>query len=99
MVITLLTQCYNNTTKKKNIQNIRLQKKTCQNNMAENKEEESSKRVIYTYPMVKQTDMPDDMKVKLLETSIRYTLKCNLCAISLSICFGHLENLHLNESL
>ena len=35
--------------------------------MAENKEEESSKRVIYTYPMVKQTDMPDDMKVKLLE--------------------------------
>ena len=42
--------------------------------MAENKEEESSKRVIYTYPMVKQTDMPDDMKVKLLEikTSIKY---------------------------
>ena len=43
--------------------------------MAENKEEESSKRVIYTYPMVKQTDMPDDMKVKLLETSNRYNLK------------------------
>ena len=45
--------------------------------MAENKEEESSKRVIYTYPMVKQTDMPDDMKVKLLEikTSIRYNSK------------------------
>ena len=45
--------------------------------MAENKEEESSKRVIYTYPMVKQTDMPDDMKVKLLETPIRYNLNCN----------------------
>ena len=45
--------------------------------MAENKEEESSKRVIYTYPMVKQTDMPDDMKVKLLETPIRYNLKCH----------------------
>ena len=44
--------------------------------MAENKEEESSKRVIYTYPMVKQTDMPDDMKVKLLETPIRYKLNC-----------------------
>ena len=45
--------------------------------MAENKEEESSKRVIYTYPMVKQTDMPDDMKVKLLETktSIKYNSK------------------------
>ena len=41
--------------------------KNCQINMAENKEEESSKRVIYTYPMVKQTDMPDDMKVWLLE--------------------------------
>ena len=34
--------------------------------MAENKEEESSKRVIYTYPMVKQTDMPDDMKVTVV---------------------------------
>ena len=51
--------------------------------MAENKEEESSKRVIYTYPMVKQTDMPDDMKVKLLETPIRYNLKCHISSISL----------------
>ena len=43
--------------------------------MAENKEEESSKRVIYTYPMVKQTDMPDDMKVKLLELYVENNLE------------------------
>ena len=58
--------------------------------MAENKEEESSKRVIYTYPMVKQTDMPDDMKVKLLETPIRYNLKCHFkSSISLLKNFNH----------
>ena len=40
-------------------------------NMAEQKEDtESSKRVIYTYPMVKQTDMPDDMKAEVMEMCV-----------------------------
>merc|ERR1739848_707679 len=39
--------------------------------MAEVKEDtESSKRVIYTYPMVKQTDMPDDMKAEVMEMCV-----------------------------
>ena len=39
--------------------------------MAEQKEDtESSKRVIYTYPMVKQTDMPDDMKAEVMEMCV-----------------------------
>ena len=28
------------------------------------------KRVIYTYPMVKQTDMPDDMKAEVMEMCV-----------------------------
>ena len=31
---------------------------------------ESNKRVIYTYPMVKQTDMPDDMKAEVMEMMV-----------------------------
>ena len=38
---------------------------------AEVKEEnESSKRVIYTYPMVKQTDMPDDIRAEVMEMCV-----------------------------
>lgn len=33
-------------------------------------DQESSKRVIYTYPMVKQTDMPDDMKAEVMEMCV-----------------------------
>ena len=39
--------------------------------MAEVKEEsESNKRVIYTYPMVKQTDMADFMKNEVMEMCV-----------------------------
>ena len=33
-------------------------------------DQESGKRVIYTYPMVKQTDMSDDMKAEVMEMCV-----------------------------